>query len=361
MYSAAFFETDPVKIIESAANAIPTDSQYAQMVRDMLAWYRDNPSDWEKTWLLAQKKYREDPQFQKASNGGIDCKINGAYVLMGLLYGKGDLDQTIIIACRCGLDSDCNPSSAAGILFTTVGFSKLPERFTKQLNEKTIFSHTAYNFPTLINVCEKLARQIVIQADGKVEKNANGQEVFVIPIRPVSPSTLELSWAPGPIADSRFTEAEMKQITKQNVPENMPKAVAQFAPGWEIADCGTEITPRLSTEYKGKKNVLITYPLDIDKGCVLSTKFTPPADKKTMLRIVVGHDPKGDFDLIVRINSEQFLRKPVSPQTAKDGWLTEEIDLSAYAGKLLNVELVNQPTGWSFETAYWAQIAITSQ
>ncbi len=44
----------------------------------------------------------------------IDAKINGAYIVMGLLYGKGDPDQTIVIATRCGQDSDCNPSNAGG-------------------------------------------------------------------------------------------------------------------------------------------------------------------------------------------------------------------------------------------------------
>ncbi|MGA2914691.1 MAG: ADP-ribosylglycohydrolase family protein [Sedimentisphaerales bacterium] len=361
MYSAAFFETDPVKIIESALKAIPAGSQYAEMVRDMLAWYQANPDDWEKTWHLAQKKYRENPEYQKASNGGIDCKINGAYVLMGLLYGKGDLDQTMTIACRCGQDSDCDPSSAAGVIFTTVGFSGLPEHFTEQLNKKTIFSNTAYSFPALINVCEKLARQVIANAGGKVEKDTDGQEVFVIPVRPVVPSRLQLSWAPEPIADSRFTEAEKKQITRRNLPEHMPKAVAKFAPGWKIADCGTDMNPGLRAEYRGRKNVLVTHPLDPDTGCVLSRKLMPPAGKKITLRIVVGNDPQGDFDLIVRANGRQLLRKPVSSQTAKDGWLTEELDLSAYAGKPLNVEVVNQPTGWSYEAAYWAEIAFVTQ
>jgi hypothetical protein len=361
MYSEAFFETDIVKIVESALNAIPADCQYAQMVRDMLKWYRDNPNDWEKTWNLAQKKYRNDPEYQKSSNGGIDCRINGAYVLIGLLYGKGDPDKTMTIACRCGHDSDCNPSSALGVLFTTMGFSNLPERFTKELNKKTIFSHTAYSFPALTDICEKLARQIVINAGGKIEKGVDGREVFVIPVRQVIPSKLELSWAPGPVAESRYTEAEMKKIIKQNVPEQMPKTVAKFAPGWEIANCGIDGDPGLRAEYKGRKNVLVTHPLDADTGCVLSKNFIPPAGKKTMLRIVVGNNPKGDFDLIVRINDQQILRKPVSLQTAKDGWLTEEVDLSAYAGKPLNVELLNQPTGWSHEAAYWAQITVVTQ
>ena len=46
----------------------------------------------------------------------IDAKINGAYVALGLLYGKGDFRRTLEIATRSGQDSDCNPSSAAGVL-----------------------------------------------------------------------------------------------------------------------------------------------------------------------------------------------------------------------------------------------------
>ena len=201
MYAAAFFEKDPVKIVETALAAIPADSQYAEMVRDLVAWYRDDPNDWEATWHKVQQKYREDPAYQQASNGGIDCKINGAYVLMGLLYGHGDPDQTILISCRCGMDSDCNPSSAAGVLFTTMGFQHLPPRFNTGLDEEREFSHTAYNFPRLLDVCDRLTREFLQQQGGRIERDANGEEILVIPVKPPVPSQLELSWAPGPIAE----------------------------------------------------------------------------------------------------------------------------------------------------------------
>jgi hypothetical protein len=219
MYCEAFFEDDPVKIAEAGLRCIPAESQYAEMVRDMIRWFREDPNDWEKTWRKAQKKYREDPAYQKASNGGIDVKINGAYVLLGLLHGKRDLDQTIIISCRGGQDSDCNPSSSGGVLFTTIGFSKLPARFNTGLDEKRVFSHTAYNFPSLLEVCEKLARQALLQAGGKIEKDSAGEEVFVIPVVAPKPSPLELSWAPGPIADSRFTPEERAKITAKDKPK----------------------------------------------------------------------------------------------------------------------------------------------
>jgi hypothetical protein len=230
MYAEAFFEKDIVKVVEAGLRCIPAESQYAEMVRDLLKWSKEVP-EWEDAWRLCQKKYREDPEYQKASNGGIDCKINGAYVLMGLLYGRGDLDRTIVISCRCGQDSDCNPSSSAGVLFATLGFSNLPERFSKELDEESVFSHTAYNFPALIDVCEKLARQAILKEGGRIEKNAGGDEVFVIPVKPVKPSPLQLSWEPGPIANSRFTEDEMARIDVSGAPDNVKKALDAFAPG----------------------------------------------------------------------------------------------------------------------------------
>ncbi|MHC4086121.1 MAG: ADP-ribosylglycohydrolase family protein [Planctomycetota bacterium] len=223
MYAEAFFEDDMVKIIEAGLRCIPEKSQYAEMVRDMLAWYQKNPGDWEKTWQWCEDKYHKDAGYTHglcSTPGGkdeftIDAKLNGAYILMGLLYGKGDPDQTIIISTRCGQDSDCNPSNAGGILFTTIGFSKLPEKFKSALNPEGKFSHTPYNFPTLINVCEKLVRQAVKRTGGSTEKDSNGEEVFVIPGRKPRPSRLERSWEPGLIAYSRFTADELDKLPPQ--------------------------------------------------------------------------------------------------------------------------------------------------
>lgn len=355
MYAEAFFTEDIEKIIETALRAIPSECQYAEMVRDMLAWYRENPQDWEKTWQKCQKKYREDPQYQKASNGGIDCKINGAYVLMGLLYGKRDIEKTIVISMRCGQDSDCNPSSAAGVLFTTIGFSQLPPEY-KALDETHRFLHTPYTFPALMEVCEKLARQIVQREGGRIEHDATGQEVFVIPLKEPTPSKLELSWAPGPIAGSRFTPEEMEKIDM-----TFEKIFQQFAPGWNIRDCGSDMAPGLHDQWGGKKNVFVTHPLDRQTGCTIWRKVALPADKKTVLRLTVGHHPEGDWTLLVKVDGKTILEKPIGPKTAVKGWTTVEVDLSAYAGKEVLVELVNQPSDWHCEAGYWAQIALENK
>ncbi|GMU22783.1 MAG: hypothetical protein AMXMBFR13_28670 [Phycisphaerae bacterium] len=357
MYAEAFFESDRVKVIEAGLRCIPEKSQYAEMVRDMLRWYRENPTDWQKTWGLTQKKYREDPEYQKASNGGIDVKINGAYLLMGLLYGEGDPDRTIIIACCCGQDSDCNPSSAAGVLFTMLGYSKLPERFTKELDEKTRFSHTAYNIPGLIDVCEKLARQIVTRDGGRIEKSAAGEEVFVIPVQRPRPSDLELSWSPGPIANSRFTEEELARIPELGV----QRALARLAPGWTIRDCGPHMGPGPLAEYRGRKNVVMTHPLDEKTPCVLSNTLQIPAGKKSMLNLLVSYHQDGDWMLMVKADGRTLYEATVSKDAVEDGWQNVEVDLSEFAGKSVDLELLNgKDDDWCFEAAYWGEITIES-
>lgn len=356
MYAEAFFQADIRKVVEAGLEAIPAGSQHAEMVRDMLAWSKAEPDDWQATWLRCQAKYRLNPEYQKASNGGIDCKINGAYVLMGLLYGKGDPDRTMEIACRCGMDSDCNPSSAAGVLFATLGYSKLEPRFTQLLDRKTRFSYTAYNFPRLVEVSVMLARKAVLRSGGRVT-GAGRDEAWEIPVRPVAPSPLELSWAPGPIAGSRFSKQEMAAITSIANSEGIDKAVAEFAPGWTVTQCGPDMEPGLKAQALGRDHVLLVHPLDASTPCILRRTVTVPVAGAT-LYLSVGHHPQGDWGLSVLVDGKEALRRTVGAATAPEGWLDATVNLKPYAGKKVKLEVVNQPTDWAFEAAYLSRLEI---
>lgn len=218
MYSAAFFETDIEKIIEAGLACIPKGSQFHECVSDVVRWFHGEPEDWESTWEKVNEKYHLNPEYRKFSCGtkdgfNIDAKLNAAYIVMGLLYGKGDPDQTIIISTRCGQDSDCNPSNAAGVLFTSMGLSKVPEKFTSELKDNVKFSHTDYDFDGLIKVCAKLVREAVLREGGCIESSEKDGEVLVIPVRLPKPGPLEQCWEPGPIAESRYTPEEMAKIT----------------------------------------------------------------------------------------------------------------------------------------------------
>ncbi len=360
MYSAAFFETDIRKIVEAGLQCIPAESQYAQMARDMLLWSKQN-ADWQVTWQQCQQKYRQDPEFQKSSNGGIDCKINGAYVLMGLLYGQGDIAKTIEISCRCGLDSDCNPSSAAGVLCASIGFSKLPDEYKRELDNKTNFSYTSYNVPGLVKVCDSLARKWLRKQGGRITTDQNGEEIMLIPIKAAKPSALELSWAPGAIANSRFGDAEMAKITVLGAPEAAKKGMAVFAPGWKISQCGPDMNPGLRAQERGQTNVMVTHPMDRAVPCILSKSVKIPAGKTTTLKLLVANHPGGDWELIVKAGEQELLKKAVSKETTNDGWMEVAVDLTPFAGKTIKLSLLNQPTEWFCEAGYWARIAIESR
>jgi len=374
MYAEAFFETDMEKVVRAGLRCIPEGSQYHECISDVLKWYHENPDDWQMTWQLVEDKYNDNPAYRRFSCGqdygfNIDAKINGAYIVIGLLYGNGDMDDTIVISTQCGQDSDCNPSSAGGILFTSVGFSNLHDRFTSALDRERRFGHTPYSFPRLVEVCENLVRQAVLKEGGRIEKNEQLAEVLVIPVQEPKPTPLEQCWEPGPIANSSYTEGEMRMIVvpeskkevRQAVVADIDEAIQEFAPGWNVENCGNLMSPGMHDRLYSKKNVLVTHPLNEETGCVLSKRVKIPAGKTTTLHLVVGHRTMGDWELIVLADDEELLRRTVGPETAEDGWMEVNLDLSKYAGSEVNLMLVNQANGWAYEGAYWAEVQLNSK
>ena len=97
-------------------------------------------------------------------------------------------------------------------MFTTLGASQVPERFTRNLKINGKFSYSTYDLPKVYEVCESLARRLVLRHGGRIEKDAGGQEVFVIPRQTPHPGKLEQCWEPGPAAGSRFTPEEMAKV-----------------------------------------------------------------------------------------------------------------------------------------------------
>jgi hypothetical protein len=208
-----------------------------------------------------------------------------------------------------------------------------------------------------VKVSEKLVRQAVVRAGGRIER-AGGEEVLVIPVVAPTPGELEQCWEPRPPANSKFTGEEMEKITAGSVAKQLQKQVDKFAPGWKIAKCGPDMDPGLRGEFRGRKNVLATHPLNQGTGCVLAKTVKVPAGKKTSLRLVVTHDPRGDWTLLVRADGKKLLEKKISPATVTGDWLEVSVDLSRYAGRSVRLELVNGADGWSFEAGYWAEIGL---
>lgn len=366
LYSEAFFESSVEKLVEKALQYIPKESYYAQCIADVLKWYRQEPNDWQKTWNLVQEKYHNNPQYRKftasTGDGNIDAKLNGAYVVMGLLYGRGDIEKTIVIAMRCGQDSDCNPSSAGGVLCTTLGFAKIPRRFVSAMNIKEKFAFTDYNVPAVIAVSEKLARQMVISAGGKIEKDKNGKEFFVISVEAPKPSAYTQSWAPGPIANSRYTPQEQAKITEKithsKLEEQFQAAVDKAYPGWKMQNFDGYFPDQINAEWNGKKNVIQNH-----SGCTLVKKFAIPQAMTTTLTAAVASNPGGVWTMSIRVDGKEIANQKISQaKGSKELWRNIEVDLNQFAGREVNLELNAAADSWGPQgCAYWAEIAIVSK
>jgi hypothetical protein len=199
MYATAFFEGNPHRVVEQGLLSIPAESGYARLIRDVLAWHAQDPADWRKTWKLVEMKWdRDDPCPDGALVPfNIDAKLNGAYVVLGLLYGDGDFTKTLEISTRAGQDSDCNPSSAAGILGVMLGYGRIPERWKSGIPAlaNTKFEFTRYSFNEIVKSTLARADKNILAAGGSVSPDE-----VVIPVQPPKAPPLE-QWGPGiPVA-----------------------------------------------------------------------------------------------------------------------------------------------------------------
>ncbi len=195
MYSAAFFESDPRKVVEAGLACIPKQSEYALLIRDLLDWSANHPNDWRKVWQLVEDKWdRNDPCPDGAlAPFNIDAKLNGAYIAFGLLFGSGDFEKTMEVSTRCGQDSDCNPSSAAGVLGVMLGYDRIPTKFKSEMPtlESRKFDFTEYSFNDIVKSTETRALQVIRKAGGKV----TDAEVIVKTQKPRAPKLEQ--WNPG--------------------------------------------------------------------------------------------------------------------------------------------------------------------
>ena len=128
-------------------------------------------------------------------------------IAFGLLFGGGDFAKTLEIATRCGQDSDCNPSSAGGVLGVILGYDRIPARFKDGVPAlaQRKFDFTAYSFDDIVASTERRALKVISATGGRVT-DAD------VEVRVQSPKAPRLEqWNPGlpdrriPVSDAAWT------------------------------------------------------------------------------------------------------------------------------------------------------------
>ncbi|SHF89283.1 ADP-ribosylglycohydrolase [Mariniphaga anaerophila] len=193
MYTQAFISDNMEFIVTEALKAIPHESRFYQIIADVIKWHKMYPNDWKQNWFEIQKKW----SFEKGCPDGvfnafnIDASLNAAYIVLGLLYGESDYGKTIDISTRAGQDSDCNPSNAAGILGTMLGYSNIPDYWKQGLDrvEHRDFSFTELSLIDTYELGYKHALQMIENHGGQLH-----QDSVEIAYQTVSPVKMEQSF-----------------------------------------------------------------------------------------------------------------------------------------------------------------------
>ncbi len=174
MHTLAYVENDVNKIVLEALKSIPSQSLYAQCIQDVIDCYNKDPKDWRKAWKFVEDKWAKDDICVPYHDFNIDAKLNGAYIVIGLLYGAGDLQKTMEIAIRCGQDTDCNSANAAAVLGIIQGYKNLPDSFKSHIPNiaDKHFLHTTSSYNTAIEQTLRFIDDNVTRHGGKVSNDA---------------------------------------------------------------------------------------------------------------------------------------------------------------------------------------------
>jgi ADP-ribosylglycohydrolase len=110
MEARAFVEQDIDRLIDAGGAVIPRDSMIYRLISDLREWHTKD-GDWQKTFHRIQGQYGYD-RFP----GNCHMVPNHALILLGLLYGQGDFQKSLMITNTCGWDTDCNSGNLGCLL-----------------------------------------------------------------------------------------------------------------------------------------------------------------------------------------------------------------------------------------------------
>jgi hypothetical protein len=212
MYASAFFESDIRKLIDIGTAALPANSRFASTVEHMKALYQKYPKDWKLARKeMVEKYYNQEPVETKTI---WNANLNGACGILALLYGDGDFQKTLDLACAIGMDADNQAATMSGLLGVIIGAKGLPHHLLfpfPELEWKRPFNDlyknvTRYDMPdgSLQDMAARMAVQgekIILMHGGK-KFTENGREYYLIPSDAVFVPPMEFPISPMPIIET---------------------------------------------------------------------------------------------------------------------------------------------------------------
>lgn len=206
MYAAAYFESDVYKLIDIGTAALPEGSRFAAVVEEMKVLYQKYPEGWKQARKeMAQKYYYDEPVDTRTIWNAV---LNGACGILALLYGEGDFQKTLDLACAMGFDADNQAATMSGLLGVAQGMKGLPKELLFHVDDweepfndsyKNVTRHDMpdASLKDIANRMVLLAEKIILKNGGK-KISENGQEYYLINSEASFSAPLEFPGSPQP-------------------------------------------------------------------------------------------------------------------------------------------------------------------
>ncbi|MDR0831855.1 MAG: ADP-ribosylglycohydrolase family protein [Bacillales bacterium] len=180
--ASAFNQSDIEVVIQQALNELDSQSAYRLCLEDVIKFAKKT-TDIEVCYQYIKTNYWKD---KFAGN----CHIipNAALMVMSLIYGKGDFDNTLKICNEAGFDTDCNCGNVGTILGVLNGLDKINEKWRAPINDLYICSSVIgylniVDIPSMVFEIARQAHKIDKEYSGKylAELEGNNDLSFVLP------------------------------------------------------------------------------------------------------------------------------------------------------------------------------------
>jgi len=133
MYAAAFFVSDIPTLIDMGTAALPPGNRFGKTVEKMKVLHQKYPKDWQAARAeMSEEYYHNESQDTKTI---WNANLNGAAGILALLYGKGDFQNTLDLACAMGFDADNQAATMSGLLGVILGTKNLPDDLLRPFPE----------------------------------------------------------------------------------------------------------------------------------------------------------------------------------------------------------------------------------
>lgn len=166
---------------DQARKRLPNDSYSAKMFDFVMGMYVKN-IPWEQTRDALYQRYQvEQADGYDITSKNIYCNgcfaagINFGSSIVSLLYGEGDIKETIKIGTLAGWDSD-NPSATwGGLLGFMIGKDGVEQEFNRKFSDKFNIHRTRVNFPNHgLDNFDEMAQKGIFIIDRVVQEEMGG-------------------------------------------------------------------------------------------------------------------------------------------------------------------------------------------